>query len=323
MSEYHLKLSIYTKCVSLFTLFLIFVGGMVTSTGSGLAVPDWPLSYGSLFPPMIGGVFYEHGHRMVASFVGLLTVILCLWIFKVETRSWVKVLGCCALLAVILQGILGGLTVIYFLPTPISVSHATLAQTFFLITLLIVYSQSFERRKRQGAQEDHHNPFSKIVLCFVGLIYVQLILGAIMRHTQSGLAIFDFPTMGGFWIPPFNDDMLARINDWRFDHDLIPVSLTQVVYHFIHRVGALLIVMAVCVIHSLGCKYYTTVRYVRTNLVLIDILLMIQICLGIFTVLSGKNDIITSLHVVNGAMFLGAAFILYLRVRPLRYNHAQ
>jgi heme A synthase len=126
------RFALFTACC---TAFLIFVGGLVTSTESGLAVPDWPLSYGMLFPPMVGGIFYEHGHRMVASFVGLLTVILAIWTWRRETRAWVRRLSLAALAAVILQGLLGGLTVLYLLPTPISMTHACLAQTFFCMTV--------------------------------------------------------------------------------------------------------------------------------------------------------------------------------------------
>src|SRR4029077_9654181 len=100
----------YTKLVAASTLFLIFVGAMVTSTGSGLAVPDWPLSYGMLMPPMVGGIFYEHGHRMAASAVGLLTLALALWTARTETRAGVRRLAWAALAAVILQGVLGGIT---------------------------------------------------------------------------------------------------------------------------------------------------------------------------------------------------------------------
>jgi heme a synthase len=126
------RFALFTACS---TAFLIFAGGLVTSTESGLAVPDWPLSYGMFFPPMIGGIFYEHGHRMVAAFVGLLTMILTLWICIKEPRTWVRRLSVGAFVAVLAQGILGGLTVRYLLPTSISMTHACLAQTFFCITI--------------------------------------------------------------------------------------------------------------------------------------------------------------------------------------------
>ena len=124
-------LHIYARIVVLVSLFLVFAGGMVTSTGSGLAVPDWPLSYGMLMPPMIGGIFYEHGHRMIATLVGMLTIGLAVWLQRRESRRWLRRLGWGALAAVCLQGLLGGLTVLFFLPTAISVGHAGLAQLFF------------------------------------------------------------------------------------------------------------------------------------------------------------------------------------------------
>jgi len=207
----------FSKLTCISTLFLIFVGAMVKSTESGLAVPDWPLSYGMFFPPMVGGVFYEHGHRMAATFVGFLMLCLAIWLRIAEPRRWVYTLGYCALGAVILQGILGGITVIYFLPTPVSVAHGILAQLFFILTIIIAYSQSVQRRKREYKRTESHRLFLKITVAWILVIFIQLILGAIMRHTQSGLAIPDFPKMGGSWMPLFNDEILATINDWRFE----------------------------------------------------------------------------------------------------------
>ena len=120
----------FATLVAVCTLLLIFIGGLVTSTGSGLAVPDWPLSYGQVFPEMVGGVAYEHGHRMAAATVGLLTVVLALWLWNREPRKWVQRLGVGALITVVCQGILGGITVLFLLPTAVSVSHAALAQIF-------------------------------------------------------------------------------------------------------------------------------------------------------------------------------------------------
>src|ERR1041385_3610296 len=128
---YYPRRHAFARLTATSTFVLIFVGGLATSGGSSLSVPDWPLSYGMFFPPMVGGVFYEHGHRMVAAFVGLLTVILTLWICIKEERAWVRWLSIGAFLAVLAQGILGGLTVRYLLPTSISMLHACLAQTFF------------------------------------------------------------------------------------------------------------------------------------------------------------------------------------------------
>ena len=132
----------YAKLVSAATVLLIVAGGLVTSTGSGLAVPDWPTSYGwnmFTFPMkhMVGGIFYEHGHRLIASGVGFLTIILAFWIWKAEPRRWMRMLGFTALAAVCVQGLLGGITVLYFLPTAVSTAHAGLAQIFFCLTIAI------------------------------------------------------------------------------------------------------------------------------------------------------------------------------------------
>src|SRR5438094_6011709 len=127
----------YAKFVAGATLFLIFAGAMVTSTGSGLAVPDWPLSYGMVMPPMIGGIFYEHGHRMIAATVGLLTVIQAIWLQLREPKRFARILGWCAVGAVIAQGLLGGLTVLLLLPPAISIGHAALAEIFFCLNVSI------------------------------------------------------------------------------------------------------------------------------------------------------------------------------------------
>src|SRR5438876_8367550 len=118
------------------TFVLLFVGGLVTRTGSALAVPDWPLSFGRFFPPMVGGVLFEHGHRLAATLVGCLTLILALSIVVRESRPSVRALGLLALLAIVLQGILGGVTVLYKLPLAVSVAHACLGQTFLLGALV-------------------------------------------------------------------------------------------------------------------------------------------------------------------------------------------
>lgn len=310
-------LSIFSKVVSFSTLFLIFVGGMVTSTGSGLAAPDWPLSYGMLFPPMVGGVFYEHGHRMVAATVGFFMLCLTILIWKAEKRSWIKILALSALGSVILQGILGGITVLFFLPKPVSIGHGVLAQTFFILTIILAYSLSEERKKRESESPKAEAGSLKLIILCVFFIYCQLILGALMRHTGSGLAIPDFPTMGGSFFPNFDQKMLAGINNWRFEHDLAFVALPQVVIHFIHRLWAFGIVIAACFLNYQSFKNYADNKRVIHTLYWLDILLIFQLCLGALTILSGKNPVITSIHVVTGAAVLGAAVLLTLRAAPL------
>ena len=175
------RFSIFTACS---TFILVIAGGMVTSTGSGLAVPDWPLSYGSLMPPMVGGIFYEHGHRMVATFVGFLTVILAVWLWWKEDRRWVKWLGGGALLAVIAQGLLGGLTVLMLLPPPVSIAHATLAQTFFSATVaLALFTSPWWIKIEDKDQKGNDRPYlPRLAVVTTIAIYLQLIFGAMLRH---------------------------------------------------------------------------------------------------------------------------------------------
>ena len=308
----------FSKLTCFSTLFLIFVGGLVTSTGSGLSVPDWPLSYGTLFPPMVGGVRYEHTHRIVAGTVGFFMLVLAIWLAKVEKRCWVKNLGFIALGTVIMQGVLGGITVLFFLPKPISILHAVLAQTFFVLTIIIAYSQSIERNERTTQQHIPHSSFlSKTCLALTILVYLQLILGAVMRHTGSGLAIPDFPTTGGQLIPRFNDEMLKVINDWRFNLNLDPVTLNQVLIHSAHRMGALVIVIAVSFLTLKAFPLKYNDKRILQSVFILDALVVIQIALGIITVLSRKAVYITTLHVLTGTAVLGMSILLTLRAYPL------
>ena len=146
--------AVFTAC-AIFTLIL--AGALVTSNDAGLSVPDWPTSFGSIYkiPPMVGGVRFEHGHRMLAEFVGLLTIILALWTWRTDERQWMRRLSIAALAVVIMQGILGGLTVLYFLPPAVSTAHAALGQTFFCITVIIAI---FTGRASVATPKEFPNP---------------------------------------------------------------------------------------------------------------------------------------------------------------------
>jgi cytochrome c oxidase assembly protein subunit 15 len=173
---------------AIFTLLPLAAGALVTSNDAGLAVPDWPLSYGTWMPPMVGGIFYEHGHRMIAATVGFLTVILAVWIQRREPRAWVRKLGWTALGLVIAQGLLGGLTVLLLLPPVVSSAHATLAQLYFctIATLAVVTSNWWQ--SDLPTYEDTGSPSLKTVslLCSI-VIVIQTILGAAFRHGAFGI----------------------------------------------------------------------------------------------------------------------------------------
>src|SRR5713226_1255374 len=170
------------------TFILLIAGALVTSKDAALAVPDWPLSYGSLTPPMVGGIVYEHTHRVVAALVGLLTIGLTAWLWRREPRRWVRRLGLLALGAVIAQGLLGGLTVKLFLPTTVSVAHATLAQLFFAtIVALALFTSRWWQTDRPQAQDLGSPPVRLLAAATVAAIFLQLILGAAFRHKGFGI----------------------------------------------------------------------------------------------------------------------------------------
>jgi cytochrome c oxidase assembly protein subunit 15 len=297
-------LHLYAKFVSAATVLLIVAGGLVTSTGSGLAVPDWPTSYGwnmFTFPMkhMVGGIFYEHGHRLIASGVGFLTIVLAAWIWKAEHRRWMRVLGFAALGAVILQGILGGITVLYFLPTPVSTAHAGLAQIFFCLTVAIAL---FTSRGWQTADPVDDRMLRRVATTTTALIYVQILVGATMRHSGAGLAIPDFPLVFGGVIPP----------DWT----------PQVAVHYAHRVGAIVVALAIAATAGHVWHHHRRrVELVRPALALV-LLVLAQITLGAYVIWSGKNVAINTAHVVTGALTLATSLILTLRSHRIRFGGA-
>jgi cytochrome c oxidase assembly protein subunit 15 len=168
------------------TFFLIIAGALVTSNDAGLATEDWPLSNGQFFPEMVGNLFWEHGHRMVATTVGMLTIVLTIYILTKEKRQWVRRLGVVALLAVITQGLLGGLTVKLMLPLPVSTAHATLAQLFFCITVSLAVFTSRSWIEAQALPEEKGTlPLRYLCTAALVTIFLQLIIGATLRHSAT------------------------------------------------------------------------------------------------------------------------------------------
>ena len=179
----HHRLAVILAC---WTFFLIIAGALVTSNDAGLSVPDWPTSFGSWYkiPNLVGGVKFEHTHRMIAQVAGLLTIILAIWTWRAEKRKWMKGLGFAALGTVIAQGVLGGITVLFYLPPAVSSAHAALAQTFFCIAVAMAMFTG-----RRWVEEQPHAEFDQrrpslftLTLLSVFVLYVQLILGAMFRH---------------------------------------------------------------------------------------------------------------------------------------------
>jgi cytochrome c oxidase assembly protein subunit 15 len=242
---------------------------------------------------MIGGVLYEHGHRMIAAFVGFLTVILAVWLLWKEPRKWVRVLGVIALFAVILQGVLGGITVLYFLPTPISVMHATLAQTFFslIVSLALFTSSGWKQPANSHPEVSRRLPILFIVT--TAAIYLQLILGAWMRHSKAALAIPDFPLAFGRIIPEFTS--------------------SQIAIHFAHRAGALLVFLLISLTAVTVLRRCRSIPQLTRPVLLLLLLVLFQIALGGFTIWTRTAVWAATSHVAVGALMLASGVVLTLR----------
>ena len=298
---------------SIATLLLICSGGMVTSKGVGLAVPDWPTTFGYnmfLFPvsKWVGGIFFEHTHRLIASTVGFLTIILAIWIWRVDPRRWMRRLGFAALGAVILQGVLGGLRVT-MLKDEIGIFHALLAQAFLGMLIVITLATSRLWQRLRKAETPSLEKFFRVVLCTTILIYLQLGLGATMRHQHRDLSILDFPLAYGAVIPDTSPAKLAEINSWRDARALSDVTAFQIWLQLTHRLVAVLIAAGILASMVLARKSATEAGLLSRFTDAWFLLLICQITLGAWVIWSNKAADVATTHVAVGAtMFaLGVA----------------
>ena len=297
------------------SLLLICSGGMVTSKGVGLAVPDWPTTFGYnmfLFPvsKWIGGVLFEHTHRLIASTVGFLTIILAIWLWRTEDRHAVRMLGLIAVAGVILQGILGGLRVT-MLKDQIGIFHACLAQAFLgLIVLIAITTTNFWRSlgvNLTGLTGQVSQPLLRIKMMAIATtiaIYGQLALGATMRHQHKDLAILDFPTANGAWIPDTSATALAKINAWRDARALSDVDAFQIWLQMAHRFLAALIGIAVIAFCVRVWKDAHAIAALRRLSILWVLLFLLQFTLGAWTIWSDKAADVATSHVAVGAIML-------------------
>jgi heme a synthase len=304
-------LPVFAALVAASTALLIFAGGLVTSTASGLSVPDWPNTYGWFmwaFPisKMVGGIFYEHLHRLIASTVGFLIVVLAIWLWKAEPRGWVRKLGYVALAAVVTQGVLGGITVLWYLPDAISIAHASLAQIVFCLTTTIAlvtsrgWQQSYVVSRISLPESRRDITLERIAVVTTAVIYLQIVIGATMRHTGAGLAIPDFPLAFGHLIPTHWDAKIA--------------------IHFSHRAGAAVVTLLIAATSGHVLYHHRRSRELARPAILLLMLVALQVTLGALTVLSQKQFIINSLHVVNGALVLVTSLVLTLRAHRARFG---
>jgi len=280
------RFAIFVACA---TFFLIIAGALVTSNDAGLATPDWPLSDGQVFPKMVGNLFWEHGHRMVATTVGILTIVLMVYILLKEKRPWVQKLGVFALLAVVAQGLLGGLTVKLMLPLAVSTAHATLAQLFFCTTVsLAVFTSRSWIEAKPLTEEKGNVPLRYLCTGALVTIFLQLILGATLRHSAT----------------------------W---DRYLPVELILA-----HIGGAVAVTLMLGAASLSVLRRHPEARFLTRPAIIALTLLAIQLCLGIvayMTRLASPNDpqplnpmiAITVAHVACGALVFVSTIVLTLR----------
>jgi heme a synthase len=280
------------------TFCLIFVGGLVTSTGSALAVPDWPLAFGKLIPAWQGGIRFEFAHRVVAGFVILLTLGLMIWVLLVEHRRWVRNTALAAFGLIVVQAVLGGITVLFELPLAIAVMHAATAQAFFCVMVAIaVFTNPRWEQTTPAVESAGRPPLAALAAVTTGTIYAQILMGALMRHLGAGLAIPDFPLAFGQLLPPYWNEFI--------------------VVNFAHRIGAwvvsAMIIWTVARVLRSG-REFPELRRPAFALIL---LLLLQVSLGAFTIWSQRAVLPTTSHVAIGAAVLATSLTLAMRAYHL------
>jgi cytochrome c oxidase assembly protein subunit 15 len=260
-----------------------------------------------LFPisRWVGGIFYEHVHRLIASGVGLMTIILAISLWMAEPRKWVRVLGYIAVATVIVQGVLGGLRVTMILDE-LGIFHGMLAQAYvsLLVVICIATSKAFATG---GARWRWHAPgLMRWAVVLTVLVYLQLAIGAIMRHEHAGLAIHDFPLAYGQIWPMVNAEQLAAINAQRIASGEVPTTIGFIHIQMLHRLMAVVLAGLVIAYAWQARRAAMGVRIASRWWVA---LVFVQIALGAWTIWSNKAADVTTAHVAVGALilFLGVA----------------
>lgn len=277
------------------TFVLLMLGGFVHSSGSSLACPDWPLCYGQVFPRMEGGILFEHSHRLLAAAVGVLTIVVTVLAWRAGARDrTMRWLGVAALALVIFQGVLGGLTVIYRLPMAVSTSHLATSMVFFgTIVTIALRARAEDARARVTPATLKTGPW----LVAAGVtVYLQLVLGALVRHTGSALACGDDPLLcsGVLW-PAWG-----------------PAAL-QMTHRFAAYLVAVLVALAA--VQVLRASRGAGLVFLPRVAVLSLVVVVVQIGLGMYTVMTYVNPYVVTLHVGGGALLLACMVSMWVTVR--------
>ncbi len=266
------------------TLGLLLLGRVVHATESSLACPDWPTCFGTMFPEMTGGVFWEHLHRLVAG--GLILIFAAAtWITWRQTRpgSWMRVAAASGVGLLLVQAIFGGLTVIYRLPDAISTSHLAMAFSFLALATVLAVATSPRREARPSLARDDARSLRILATSAAALVFVQSVVGGVVRHTDAGMACPDVPTCLGEWVPPLSNGLVAT--------------------HFLHRVLGVVVTVLVLVLVARLLRRGTP-EHLRRFGILAGLLVLAQMTLGIVSVLSIIAVTPVSLHTLGAAALL-------------------
>lgn len=317
----------FALLVAVWTMVPIAVGALVTSREAGMAVPDWPntLGHNMFFVPFklwvgVSGIYEEHSHRLVGALTGLLTTILAVWLWRREDRGWVRRMGVSAFVLVVVQGLLGGLRVTE-INQNFGIAHGILGQTFLLlVSALALVTSPWWRRTQNTATHAERVP-SVVRVSFIlatVLIFIQLALGATMRHQHAGLPAWDFPKTQGQWWPAmdagavkaYNAERMALMEKLHVDgqkvflatgRDIQPFHLALHMSHRLMGVLILAVVIGAVVIarRTMGGGHLLS----RVSVAWL-MLILVQVALGILTVIKYKPADLATLHVVIGALSL-------------------
>jgi cytochrome c oxidase assembly protein subunit 15 len=308
----------FALLTALATFLLIVVGGLVTSKGVGMSVPDWPTTYGYnmfLFPysKWVGGIYWEHSHRLIASGVGFLTLILAGVTFWKEKRSWVRWLAAAAVVLVILQGVLGGLRVTLY-KDQIGIFHAALAQSFFGLLLVIaaVTGRGFLSGTWTG--DPVASSLRRLGITALFLTYFQLGIAATIRHQHAPLAIRDFPAAYGRIYPETSREALAKINMERQRERIAPVSVAQIHLQMTHRFGAVALLLVVIAFVTRVVKVTPLGHWLRGWSLLWCGAILLQILLGGMTIWFNKAAEVATSHMALGALLTAFTILLVFRL---------
>jgi heme A synthase len=272
------------------TLGLLFLGSVVHATESSLACPDWPTCFGTMFPEMTGGVFWEHLHRLVAGALILLFGGATFLAFR-ETRPghWMRTATVAGIGLLLVQAVFGGLTVIYRLPDAISTSHLSMALVFLTLATVLTAAASPRRALRPALDPGTAGTLRLGATAGAVFVFLQSVVGGVVRHTDAGMACPDIPTCIGEWVPPLSNGLVAT--------------------HFLHRV---LGVVATLVVLGLVWRLFSSAapRYVRRMALLSGVLVLVQMTLGIVSVLTILAVVPVSLHTLGAASLLASLVTL-------------